>query len=95
MNLPTAHCPSCRTEVLVYRDVPRGADPGTDRLETRCVECDTRLDRFGLAPVLTDRPLMELAGMGYRDLEKAPPTGTGGCFTKGCEGCPKIDSRPW
>ena len=93
--LATARCPDCREDVLVYRDVARGADPETAPLETRCVECDTRLDRFGLAPVLTDRPLMELAGMGYRDLSKAPPVGDGGCFTKGCVGCAKIDSRPW
>jgi len=95
MNLPTAHCPACRTEVLVYRDVARGEEPSEAPLETRCVECDLRLDRFGLDPVLTDRPLLELSGMGYVDLDKAQPSGSGGCFTKGCEGCPKIDSRPW
>ncbi len=95
MQLPTAWCPGCRAEVLVHRDVAPGGDPSTDPLETRCVECDLRLDRFGLAPALTDRPLLELAGMGYRDLDKAPPVGEARCFTKGCEGCPKIDTRPW
>jgi hypothetical protein len=95
MNLPTTRCPSCRQDVLVYRDVAPGADPAKAPLETRCVECDTRVDRFGLAPVLTTRPLLELKGMGYRELHKPAPVGEAGCFTKGCEGCGKIDSRPW
>jgi len=93
--LATARCPVCKRDVLVYRDVARGADPATAPLETRCVECDSRLDRFGLAPVLQDKPLLELAGLGYRDLDKAPPVGEAGCFTKGCAGCAKIDTRPW
>lgn len=93
--LSTTRCPQCRRDVLVYRDVARGADPATAPLETRCVECDTRLDRFGLAPVLEERPLLELKGLGYHELHKPAPVGAGGCFTKGCEGCAKIDTRPW
>ena len=95
MRLPTAFCPGCRAEVLVHRDVAPGADPMTAPLETRCARCDRRLDRFGLAPVLTDRPLLELAGLGHRDLDKPAPTGEARCFTRGCEGCAKIHSRPW
>ncbi len=95
MNLPTTHCPACRRDVLVYRDVARGADPATAPLQTRCIECDVRLDRFGLDPVLMDRPLLELKGMGYLELHKPAPIGEGGCFTRGCQGCDKIDSRPW
>jgi hypothetical protein len=82
--------------VIVYRAVAEVADPLTAPLETRCIDCDTRLDRFGIEPELTQKPIHELADDGYTDLDRPRPIGPGGCFEdRGCEGCPKIDSRPW
>lgn len=96
MKLPVAACPKCRTDVIVYRAVAEGADPLTAPLQTHCIDCDTRLDRFGVEPEATLRPLGELTSGGYTDLDKPRPIGRGGCFeTRGCDGCPKIDSRPW
>jgi hypothetical protein len=96
MLLPTAHCPRCRRDVLVYRTVADEADPMDAELQSRCVDCDTRLDRFGTEPELTAKSMKDLGKDGYRDLDKPPPIGRGGCFEeRGCEGCPKIDSRPW
>jgi len=61
-----------------------------------CVDCDTRLDRFGLAPVLEERDLTAVQALGYLRLDGARPVAAAGCFaTRGCEGCEKIDSRPW
>ncbi len=91
-----AGCPRCRREVLVYRAVAEGADPLVAELETRCVDCDARLDRFGTEPEITDCDPRELRTRGYPDLDRGPTVGLGGCFeTRGCEGCPKIGSRPW
>jgi hypothetical protein len=96
MLLPTAYCPNCRRDAVVYRDVAPDGDPLTAELETRCVDCDTRLDRFGTQPDLTERDLSELRTLGYKDLDRPNPLGRGGCFeTTGCVGCPKIDTRPW
>ena len=95
MLLPTAHCPSCDRPTLVYRALPEAPEQQND-LETRCVDCDTRLDRFGLAPVVAEQSVEQLSHLGYRDLDRPEPVGLGGCFTtRGCEGCSKIDSRPW
>ncbi len=78
MKLPVARCPRCRTDVVVYRTVALGEDPLTAPLETRCVDCDARLDRFGVEPEIVEK------------------TEGGRCFeTKGCDGCPKIGTRPW
>lgn len=93
MLLPTSHCPRCKQDCLIHRaplpDDPEGA------LHVFCVDCDTRLDRFGLDPVVTERDLTSVQGLGYLRLNGARPVAAGGCFTKGCEGCHKIDSRPW
>jgi hypothetical protein len=95
MLLPTTWCPSCRDDVVVYRTLPDGADAESP-LELRCVDCDARLDRFGARPELAERAVKDLEGMGYTNLDRPAPVGPGGCFTtRGCEGCPKIDSRPW
>lgn len=96
MLLPTARCPCCSADVVVYRTVAEDADVDEAPLEWRCVDCDTRLDRFGANPAITDCAPKALESMGYRDLDKASPVSLGGCHTtRGCEGCPKIDSRPW
>jgi len=93
--LPTAPCPSCGRSTVVYRSFGDGAGP-EDELETRCVDCDTRLDRFGLAPVITEQPLSSIDQIGYSDLDRPAPVGLAGCFVGGgCEGCSKIESRPW
>jgi hypothetical protein len=91
--LPTARCPSCNRFVLVYRS-HRNED---DReLETRCADCDTRLDRFGLAPVIKEESFASLAALGYEALDRPVPHGPGGCFSaRGCDGCSKIATRPW
>lgn len=95
MLLPTAACPSCRRDVVVYRTVAEGSPDGS-ALETRCLDCDTRLDRFGQQPQVTERGAEDLEALGYRSLDKVQPIAKGGCFeTRGCEGCSKIDSRPW
>ncbi len=96
MLLPTAHCPHCKRETLVHRTVAADADPRTAELEWRCVDCDGRLDRFGATPQIDDKALPELKALGYDDLDKPRPIGPGGCFEAiGCEGCPKIETRPW
>jgi len=96
MNLPTAPCPQCRRDVLVYRTVDEDGDPLQADLQTRCVDCDTRLDRFGTEPPITAVASADLEKQGYRNLDRPAPIGRGGCFeTKGCDGCPKIESRPW
>lgn len=96
MLLPTAPCPACRRDVVVYRTVPEGSAVDDGVLETRCVDCDIRLDRFGQQPEVTERGADALESLGYRSLDKVPPIGRGGCFeSRGCEGCSKIDSRPW
>jgi hypothetical protein len=93
--LPTASCPSCKRTSLVYRSLREGPG-GQEVLESRCADCDTRLDRFGLAPIITEQSFSSLAGLGYEDLDRPAPVGPGGCFVGGgCEGCPKIDTRPW
>ncbi|MEE2829174.1 MAG: hypothetical protein VX498_08295 [Myxococcota bacterium] len=95
MRLPTTYCPVCKTTVLIHRTLV--AQPGSQEgLETRCLDCNERLDRFGLAPVIADMAVGELRSLGYHDLDRPEPIGPGGCFaTRGCEGCSKIDSRPW
>jgi hypothetical protein len=91
MLLPTAPCPNCRKDTVVYR-----ALSDDDELQTRCLDCDVQLDRFGQTPEVTERSSSELSAMGYTNLDKPPPVAPGGCFsTRGCDGCPKIDSRPW
>jgi len=96
LKLPVAACPSCRRAVIVYQTVAAGADPGTAPLETRCIDCDARLDRFGVEPGVVETPLGTLTGEGYTDLDRPPPIGQGGCFEdRGCDGCPKIETRPW
>lgn len=99
MLLPTASCPSCNRTSLVYRCLGQPSRPGSSsdfEVETRCLDCDTRLDRFGLAPVITDQAISALAELGYTDLDRPAPVGPGGCFVDGgCGGCSKIDSRPW
>lgn len=96
MLLPTAWCPSCAKTAVVYRTVADDAPTDDAPLQSRCVDCDTRLDRFGEAPTTTDCSPKDLESMGYPNLDKAPPVAPGGCHTtRGCEGCPKIDSRPW
>ena len=96
VQLPTSWCPRCRKQVLVHRTVASEADPLTAPLETHCVECDERLDRFGLAPAIEDRSYGELQGLGYGDWDKPAPIGAAGCFvTRGCDDCSKKDSRPW
>jgi hypothetical protein len=93
--LPTANCPSCSRPSLVYRAPPEDLSRGAE-LETRCLDCDTLLDRFGIAPVIIDRPLSAMAELGYSDLDRPSPVGPAGCFVGGgCEGCSKIESRPW
>ncbi len=94
--LPTASCPHCRTTVLIYRDVGHSEDPQTAPLRSFCLDCHSPLDRWGEAAALTPVTLGDAEGLGYRDLNRAQPVGPGGCFmTRGCEGCPKIDTRPW
>lgn len=96
MQLPVASCPRCQREVLVYRSVDPEQDPLVADLLVRCVDCDTRLDRFGLEPELRQRSLDALTDAGYVDLDKPTPIGRGGCFEENdCEGCPKVESRPW
>jgi hypothetical protein len=81
---------------LVHRAPEPGGPASTARLHSWCVDCDTRLDRFGLDPVITDRTLTALQGLGYLRLDAARPVAAAGCFaTTGCEGCSKIESRPW
>jgi len=93
MLLPTLRCPSCQADVVVYRALPPG---GEGPLETRCMDCDARVDRFGTTPRVTERGAEALSAMGYANLDKPAPVAPEGCFsTRGCEGCPKIDSRPW
>lgn len=95
MLVPTAHCPACKKTTLLYR-VLASSDLEEERLETRCVDCDHRTDRFGLDPIITEVPFRDLQSMGYSDLDRPEPLGPGGCFTtRGCEGCSKIDTRPW
>ncbi len=95
MLLPTAHCPTCRKDVVVYRTLPDGGTEDAP-LESRCLDCDARLDRFGTTPAVSDRSVKELEEMGYGNLDKPSPVAPGGCHTtRGCDGCPKIDSRPW
>jgi len=94
--LPTAYCPACKQDCLVHRAPVEGADPTDAPLHTWCVDCDTRLDRFGLDPVIRNRDLSAVQGLGYLRLDGARPVAAAGCFaTKGCDGCSKIDSRPW
>ena len=95
MLLPTAYCPHCRRDCLIHRSPALGA--GTDTpLHVYCVDCDARLDRFGLDPVIQEKDLKAVQALGYRRLDGANPVAAAGCFaTKGCEGCDKIDSRPW
>ncbi len=89
--LPTCRCPQCRRDVVVYRALGESGE-----LEQRCLDCDLRLDRFGQEPAISERAPAELDAMGYANLDKPRPVAPGGCFsTRGCEGCPKIDSRPW
>ncbi len=96
MLLPTAYCPRCKRDALVHRTLPEDGDPMTAELQVRCVDCDTRLDRFGQEPELKLEALEALVRTGYTDLDRPPPIGRGGCFERsGCEGCPKIDTRPW
>jgi len=96
MQLPTAQCPKCGVAVLVYGWVDPESDDQDVELRSRCVDCDTLLDRFGATVIITEAPLEQLVAAGYRDLDRGKPVGPGGCFeNKGCEGCPKIDTRPW
>jgi len=96
IEVPVAWCPKCSRDAIVHRCVADGEDPLSADLQVRCVDCDTRLDRFGLEPDVRQRPLEALVADGYVDLDKPPPIGRGGCFeSRGCEGCSKIDSRPW
>ncbi|MCP4868859.1 MAG: hypothetical protein GY898_09080 [Proteobacteria bacterium] len=98
MKLPVAHCPKCRCDVIVYRTTAPDADALTAPLQTRCIDCDTRLDRFGQEPEVALHPWEQVTSDGYTDLDmdRPRPIGRGGCFeTRGCDGCPKIDSRPW
>ena len=78
----------------MYRTPPEAPSDGAE-LETRCLDCDTRLDRFGIAPVITDRTFSAVTDLGYSDLDRPTPVGPAGCFVgSGCEGCSKIESRP-
>ena len=92
-----ARCPSCKADVIVHR---RSHPSNSDDLFTSsrglyCVDCDTRLDRFGLAPAVRDLRLSALEHLGYSDLDRPTPFGPRGCFeTTDCEGSKKIDSRP-
>ena len=96
MELSTSHCPRCKSETLVYQALSDAPGEAADALQLRCMDCDTRLDRFGIEPELTRRSVAELRTLGYRDLDRPAPVGRGGCFeTRGCEGCSKIDTRPW
>lgn len=79
----------------MYRTLPRSEEEG-GHVESRCVDCSTRLDRFGLDPIVHEQTIRDLEGIGYEDLDRPVPVGLGGCFsTRGCEGCPKIETRPW
>ena len=96
MLLPTAYCPQCRRDCLVHRAPDSAEAVDTAPLHTFCVDCDTRLDRFGLDPVIRERDLAAVQGLGYLRMDGARPVAAAGCFaTTGCEGCHKIDSRPW
>ena len=96
MELPTVDCPVCRTRVVAYRKVGEGADPLTAPLQVHCVDCDERLDRFGSDPDESKVAWNGLTKLGYLDLDRPKPVGPGGCIeTRGCEGCAKIDTRPW
>jgi len=96
MQLPTAHCPHCAVSVLVYGWVDPANDTNEGPVRTRCVDCDTFLDRFGVTPDITRSSISDLVATGYVDLDRGRPVGPGGCFENdGCEGCPKIDTRPW
>jgi len=93
--LPTVYCPRCKRDCLIHRAPAPGADDDAP-LHVFCVDCDTRLDRFGLDPVLTERDLTAVQALGYLRLDGSRPVAEAGCFaTTGCEGCHKIDTRPW
>lgn len=96
MRLPTAYCPNCRVEVLVYGWVDSDSQEQDAKIRTRCVDCDAVLDRFGADVTITEKPIAELVTAGYTDLDRGRPVGPGGCFeNNGCDGCPKIETRPW
>tara|TARA_B100000029_G_C16712330_1_gene643737 strand:- start:134 stop:388 length:255 start_codon:yes stop_codon:yes gene_type:complete len=83
-------------EVLVYGWVDPDSHEQDARIRTRCVDCDAVLDRFGADVTITEKPIAELVAAGYTDLDRGRPVGPGGCFeNNGCDGCPKIETRPW
>ena len=96
MQLPTAHCPHCKRNTLVYWGVAACADPMTAKLGRFCGDCDAKLDRFGTSPELRAEPLAKLVLEGYRDLDFPGPELETSCRTNtGCENCSKLSTRPF
>jgi len=96
MQLPTSQCPHCKRRTLVYSAVAPCSDPMTAPLHSYCADCDGQLDRFGGAPDLSSEPLAKLVLEGYRDLDSPAPALESSCRTsKGCDECPKRDTRPY
>jgi len=96
MLLPTSRCPYCKRRTLVYSAVAACTDPMTAPLHSYCADCDGRLDRFGKPPTITDEPLARLVLEGYQDFDSPAPTLESSCRTdKGCDDCPKLESRPF
>ena len=81
-DLPVAFCYVCKKDVVVYRDQPEG-DGAADPLGTFCLDCDARLDRWGMVPEVRDRDFGEVGELGYvvvgEDRRACGGCGTGGC----------------
>lgn len=81
-DLPVAFCYACKRDVVVYRDLPEGSEEGAP-LGFFCVECDARLDRWGMRPEVRERPFAEVKELGYAVLDERRRPG-GGCGPGGC-----------
>ena len=78
--LPVAFCHRCGRERVVYRDL---VDDGGEGLGTFCVDCETRLDVWGMKPQVRARPFDTLRDEGYELLDPERRQG-GGCGPGGC-----------
>ncbi len=85
-DLPLAFCHVCKKETVVYRDFPEEADldaAASPPLAFFCMDCDARLDRWGMTPEPKETPFATVKSLGYEILDAERRQG-GGCGPSGC-----------
>lgn len=77
---PSAPCPACARDVLVYRDLaPDGA------IVQRCLDCDAALDQGAASNAWSTRDVLD-AGYALEGATQADPSDAGCASSGGCRG---------